>query len=266
MNRKTIFLYGTLSYLAFLATFLYAVGFIGNFAVPKSMDSPADGPWQMALLMDLTVLSLFALQHSLMARPWFKRLLTRAVPAPAERSTYVLASSLALLLLFWKWRPLGGTVWEVQNVLGTSLLYAGYAVGWMLVLLATVVINHFDLFGLRQVWLHMQGQPQSGLKFATPWLYRMVRHPLYVGWITVFWSTPVMTVTHLLFALVTTMYILVAIQLEERDLIAKHPEYIDYRRQVPMILPALPRHVVISKPAQLSDRRVYEPVANFDRV
>ena len=266
MNRISIFLYGTLSYLTCLATFLYAVGFIGNFAVPKSMDSPAGGPWQTALWIDLGLLSLFALQHSIMARPAFKRLLTRVVPAAAERSTYVLASSLALLLRFWKWRPLGGTVWDVQNGLGASLLYAGYAFGWALVLLATVVINHFDLFGLRQIWLNLQGRPQSELKFATPLLYRMVRHPLYVGWIAVFWSTPVMTATHLFFALITTIYILVAIRFEERDLVAKHPEYADYRRQVPMIVPALPRHVVISKPARSSEPQVYEPEAEFDRV
>jgi methanethiol S-methyltransferase len=266
MNRISIFLYGALSYLTFLATFLYAIGFIGNFAVPKSMDSPAGGPWQSALCIDLGLLSLFALQHSIMARPAFKRLITRVVPAAAERSTYVLASSLALLLLFWKWRPLGGTVWDVQNGLGASLLYASYTFGWALVLLATVVINHFDLFGLRQIWLNLQGRPQSELKFATPLLYRMVRHPLYVGWIAVFWSTPVMTATHLFFAVITTIYIFVAIQFEERDLIAKHPEYADYRRQVPMIVPALPRHVVISKPARSSDRQVYEPVAEFDRV
>jgi methanethiol S-methyltransferase len=139
MNRLTIFLYGMLGYVAFLATFLYAVGFIGNFAVPKSMDSLAEGPWQTALLIDLGLLSLFALQHSIMARPAFKRMLTRIVPAQAERRTYVLASSLALLLLFWKWRPLGGTIWEVQNSLGVSLFYAAYAFGWVLVLLATVV-------------------------------------------------------------------------------------------------------------------------------
>jgi len=263
MNSLTVFLYGTLSYVTFLATFLYAIGFIGNFAVPKSMDSPADGPWQTALLVDLGLLSLFALQHSVMARPAFKRLLTRIVPAEAERSTYVLASSLALLLLFWKWRPLGGTVWEVQNSLGASLFYAAYAFGWVLVLLATVVINHFDLFGLRQVWLHLQGRPQSALKFATPLLYRVVRHPLYVGWITVFWCTPVMTVTHLFFALTTTAYILVAIQFEERDLMAAHPEYIDYRRQVPMIVPGLPRRIVISKSVPPSDRHVCGPFGDF---
>ena len=227
------------------------------------MDSPADGSRQTALLVDLGLLSLFALQHSVMARPPFKRLLTRIVPAEAERSTYVLASSLALLLLFWKWRPLGGKVWEVQNSLGASLFHAAYAFGWVLVLLATVMINHFDLFGLRQVWLHLQGRPQSALKFATPLLYRVARHPLYVGWITVFWSTPVMTVTHLFFALATTAYIFVAIQLEERDLIAKHPEYIDYRRQVPMIVPGLPRHIVISKSAEYSDRQVCGPFGDF---
>ena len=263
MKRLTIFLYGTLGYVAFLVTFLYAVGFIGNFAVPKSMDSPAAGSWQASMLIDLGLLSLFALQHSIMVRPAFKRLLTRIVPAEAERSTYVLASSLALLLLFWKWRPLGGTVWAVQNNLGASLLYAAYAFGWVLVLLATVVINHFDLFGLRQVWLHLRGRPQSAVKLATPLLYRVVRHPLYVGWITVFWSTPVMTVSHLLFALATTLYILVAIPLEERDLIAKHPEYIDYRRQVPMIVPVLPKHVVISKSAQSGDRQVCGPFGDF---
>ena len=266
MNCKTIFLYGTLSYVACLATFLYLAGFIGNFAVPKSMDSPADGPWQTALLTDLALVSLFALQHSIMARPAFKRLLTRIVPAAAERSTYVLASCLAFLLLFWKWRPVGGTIWEVQNGLGASLLYAACAFGWALVLFAIVVINQFDLFDLRQIGLHLQGRPQSALKFSAPLLYRMVRHPLYVGWITVFWSAPVMTVTHLFFALMTTVYILVAIQLEERDLMAKHPYYIDYRRQVPMIVPGLPRHVVVSKSSPSSDQRVYEPVADFRNV
>ncbi|HTR38262.1 MAG TPA: isoprenylcysteine carboxylmethyltransferase family protein [Bryobacteraceae bacterium] len=265
MKRITVFVYGTLSYVASLATFLYLAGFIGNFGVPKSMDSPADGPWQTALLIDLGLLLVFALQHSVMARPAFKRLLTRVIPPAAERSTYVMASNLAMMLLFWKWKPLGGTVWDVQNSVGASALYAGYAFGWALLLLATFVINHFDLFGLRQIWLNLQGRPQSALVFRTPWLYRMVRHPLYIGWITLFWSTPVMTVTHLFFAVVTTLYIFVAIRLEERDLMASHPEYIDYRRQVPMIVPGLPRHVVVSKPAQSGDRRVLEPVADFDR-
>jgi len=160
-----------------------------------------------------------------------------------ERSTYVLASSLALLFLFWQWRPLGGTVWDVENELGQTLLYGGFAFGWLLVLVTTFVINHFDLFGLRQVWRNMQGMPQSKLRFAAPLVYRIVRHPLYVGWFFAFWCTPTMTLTHLFFALVTTAYIFVGIQLEERDLINEHPEYAEYRRQVPMLAPAMPRDV-----------------------
>jgi protein-S-isoprenylcysteine O-methyltransferase Ste14 len=249
VKRIITFLYGAVSYAICLATFLYAIGFIGNFAVPKPMDSALVGLWPTALLIDLGLLSLFALQHSIMARPVFKRVLTRVVPESAERSTYVLASCVALLFLFWQWRPLGGTVWEVQNEFGKTLLYCGYAFGWALVLLATVVINHFDLFGLRQVWRHLQGKPQSNLEFATPLLYRIVRHPLYVGWLVVFWSTPAMTVTHLVFAVVATAYIMVAIQFEERDLRAKHPEYAAYRQQVPMIVPGMPRHLDISPSA-----------------
>jgi methanethiol S-methyltransferase len=246
MKRIFTFLYGAISYLVFLTSFLYAIGFIGNFGVPKSLDTASSGPWQRALWVDLGLLSLFAVQHSVMARPAFKRLLTRVVPAAMERSTYVLASSVALLLLFWQWQPLGGTVWNVENRVGRGSLYAGYAFGWALVLLATFVINHFDLFGLRQVWRHLLGKPQAGLEFGTPFLYRIVRHPLYVGWLCVFWSTPVMTVTHLLFAGITTAYILIAIQFEERDLMAVHPEYAEYRKQVPMIIPGLPHRVEIS--------------------
>ena len=173
-------------------------------------------------------------------------MLTRVVPVSIERSTYVLASSLALLFLFWQWRPLGETVWDVQNEVGKTLLYGGFAFGWLLVLFATFVINHFHLFGLQQAWLQLFGKSQTDLTFATPLLYRIVRHPLYVGWLFAFWSTPVMTVTHLFFALVTTAYILVAIQLEERDLMAAHPEYAEYRRQVPMIVPGMARRVEIA--------------------
>jgi protein-S-isoprenylcysteine O-methyltransferase Ste14 len=241
ISRILAFLYGTASYAVFFATFLYAIGFVGNFAVPKSLDSPAEGPWLTALLIDLGLLTLFALQHSVMARPAFKRVLTRVVSPVIERSTYVLASSLALLLLFWLWRPLGGVVWSVENDLGVALLYAGFAFGWSLVLVTTFAINHFDLFGLRQVWRHLRGQPQQGLKFVQPVLYRMVRHPLYVGWFFAFWCTPTMTVTHLLFAVMTTAYILVAIQLEERDLMTEHPEYAQYRKRVPMLIPFLRR-------------------------
>lgn len=251
MKRVCIFVYGGLSYAACLATFLYLAGFIGNFGVPTSLDSPATGPWLTALCIDMGLLLLFAIQHSVMARPGFKPMLTKIVPVAAERSTYVLASSLAMGFLFWQWRPLGGTVWDAGDGLAEGLLYLGYASGWILVLTATFVINHFDLFGLRQVWRNLLGKPQAGLKFATPLLYRMVRHPLYIGWMIVFWSAPVMTAAHLFFAVVMTGYILVAIRFEERDLIAAHPEYSGYRQQVPTIIPGMPRDVVII-PADVS--------------
>ena len=241
IKRMCAFVYGAGSYLVFFGTFLYAAGFVGNFLVPKSLDSPSTGTWTTALLIDAGLLTLFALQHSVMARPAFKRLLTRIVPHAVERSTYVLASSLALILLFWQWRPLGSIVWNVQNPLGQLLLSAGFAFGWTLVLVTTFVINHFDLFGLRQVWRHLQGKPQSEVRFVTPWLYRIVRHPLYVGWLFAFWCAPLMTATHLFFAAVTTAYILFAIQLEERDLARQHPEYAQYRKQVPMLVPDLTR-------------------------
>ena len=238
MNRVVTLIYGAGSYAIFLLTFLYAIGFLGNVLVPKSLDSGPVGPLGTALLIDMGLLTLFAIQHSVMARPAFKQLLTRVVSPAAERSTYVLASSLALVALFWLWRPLGGVVWEVQHTVGRALLYGGFAAGWALVLVTTFVINHFDLFGLRQAWQHFRGQQQEPLRFVTPFLYRVVRHPLYVGWLLAFWSTPTMTVTHLLFAAVTTAYILVAIRLEERDLMDAHAEYTAYRSRVPMLLPA----------------------------
>jgi protein-S-isoprenylcysteine O-methyltransferase Ste14 len=243
-SRVFTFLYGAVSYAFFFATFLYAIGFVGNFAVYKSLDSVSVTGWPTALLVDLGLLGLFAVQHSVMARPAFKRAVSRVLPATIERSTYVLASSVALLFVFWQWQPLGGSVWMVQNEFGRLVLYGGFASGWILVLVATFVINHFDLFGLRQVWRHLVGQPQSNLRFETPFLYRVVRHPLYVGWFLAFWCTPNMTITHLVFALVTTAYILIAIQLEERDLMKVHPEYAKYREQVPMLVPGLGRRTV----------------------
>lgn len=240
LSRILTFVYGAVSYALFVVTFLYAIGFIGNFAVPKSVDSILDGSWQAALLIDLGLLTVFALQHSVMARPGFKRVFTQIVPSTIERSTFVLASSAALLFLFWQWRPLGGRVWDVQSAWGRVLLYGGFAFGWILVLLATCVINHFDLFGLRQVWRHLLGKSQAKMRFATPFLYQIIRHPLYLGFLLAFWSTPTMTVTHLVFALVTTAYILTAIQLEERDLMHEHPEYAEYRKRVPMLVPGLP--------------------------
>ena len=250
MRKILTLAYGAVSYIAFFLTFLYAIGFLGNVVVPKSLDSGPTDPWQTALLINIGLLSLFAVQHSVMARQGFKRLLTKVIPQELERSTYVLASSLALMLLFWKWSPLGGVIWQVENPAGRAVLYAGYAFGLLLVLIATFVINHFDLFGLQQTWLAFRGKQPAESKFVTPIMYRFVRHPLYVGWLFTFWSTPDMTVTHLLFAVVTTAYILVAIQFEERDLMNAHPEYAEYRRRVPMLIPSLRPHVAAADPVR----------------
>jgi protein-S-isoprenylcysteine O-methyltransferase Ste14 len=235
--RVTAFLYGVFCYVAFLASFLYAIGFLGNFGVPKSIDSGPQMPLGYALAINLALLGLFAVQHSVMARPWFKSVWACVVPPVVERSTYVLFSSLALLLLFWKWEPMGGVVWSVDNLYGRGVITALYAMGWLVVLIATFQINHFDLFGLRQVWFYLKGEPYQPLKFGTPGLYKLVRHPLYVGWLMVFWSAPVMTVAHLVFALMTTAYILVSIQFEERDLMRLHREYVEYKKSVPMLIP-----------------------------
>jgi protein-S-isoprenylcysteine O-methyltransferase Ste14 len=236
-NRIMTFLYGVFCYVVFLASFFYAIGFIGNLGVPKSIDSGEQMSFLKALGINTALLGLFAAQHSIMARQWFKRAWSRIVPPPVERSTYVLFSSLATLLLFWKWEPMGGVVWNVENGVGRVALYSLYAAGWGIVLAATFLINHFDLFGLRQVWLHLIGRPYRQLEFRTPGLYRYVRHPLYVGWLLVFWSAPKMTIAHLVFAVATTGYILIAIQFEERDLIRFHAEYAEYRRRVPMLVP-----------------------------
>ena len=236
-SRTIAFLYGVVCYLAFLASFLYAIGFIGNLVVPKSIDSGMQMSFMEAFAINITLLGLFAVQHSVMARQGFKRAWTRLVPTSVERSTYVLFSSLALIVLFWQWQPMGGVIWDVESGLGRLTLYFLYAAGWAIVLAATFLINHFDLFGLRQVWLHLLGRPYTQLEFRTPGLYRFVRHPLYVGWLLVFWSAPKMTLAHLVFAIATTAYILIAIQFEERDLIRFHTEYAEYRRRVPMLVP-----------------------------
>ena len=240
MKRIAALTYGVICYAIFFSTFLYAIGFVGNLFVPKSIDSTPAGPLGQALLINALLLGIFAVQHSVMARPAFKRWWTRFVPKPVERSTYVLFSSLALIALFVFWQPIGGVIWDVQDPVGQAVLYGLFAFGWGLVLVATFLINHFDLFGLRQVWLYLRGKEYRPLNFGTPGLYKIVRHPLYVGFFFAFWATPAMTAAHLFFALMTTAYILIAIRFEEHDLVTEHGvRYSEYRKQVPMLVPRL---------------------------
>ena len=237
-HRIAVFLYGLVCYAIFLPTFLYAAGFVGNLFVPKSVDSAPQGSLAQALLVNALLLGVFAVQHSLMARPFFKRWWTKIVPKSAERSTYVLFSSLALILMFWLWQPIGGTVWNVQDPVARGILLSLFVFGWLIVLGSTIMINHFDLFGLRQVTLYLLGRDYTPIRFRTPGPYRLVRHPLYAGFLLAFWATPTMTIAHLVFAIATTAYILIAIQLEERDLLNEHgKKYEHYRRTVPMLIP-----------------------------
>ena len=239
-KRLVIFAYGLVSYMVFFITFLYAVGFIGNLYVPRSMDSAARMSFLPALVIDALLLMMFAVQHSVMARPRFKEVLTRFIPAAAERSTYVLCSSLLLIALFVFWQPIGGVVWNVTNPVVRNVINTVFGFGFALVFVATLLINHFDLFGVRQVALYLVRKPYTYLEFRTPLFYRYVRHPLYVGWLIAFWATPAMTGAHLLFAVLTSTYILTAIRWEEHDLVIVHgSKYQDYQKSVPKLIPSL---------------------------
>jgi methanethiol S-methyltransferase len=238
MKRIIFLLYGVVAYLIFFGTFCYAMGFVSAWLVPKHIDSAPQSSLMYALLVNAGLLSLFAVQHSVMARPVFKRWWTQFVPEPLERSTYVLLASLCLILLFWKWEPVGGVIWSVEAESLQIFLKALSMLGFGIVLITTFMINHFDLFGLRQVWLYFNGKPYQHIPFRTPLFYKYVRHPLYFGFLVAFWATPLMTAAHLFFAVMTTGYILTAIQFEENDLV-KHfgVKYQEYKRTAPMIIP-----------------------------
>jgi methanethiol S-methyltransferase len=242
MGKLAAFLYGIVAYLVFAIVIMYSLGFVSGLVVPKTIDSGPVGPLVESIVINLVLLTIFALQHSVMARPQFKTWWTTIVPKSVERSTYVLLASLVLALVFWQWRPIPGVVWEVKEpTIATSLLYLGL-LGWVLVFLSTFMINHFELFGLHQVANNLAGKPMPPMKFKTPMLYNIVRHPIYLGFIIFVWATPVMTAGHLLFAAVVTAYIFVGIALEEHDLIAVFgDEYRRYRQRVAMIVPFIGR-------------------------
>jgi methanethiol S-methyltransferase len=238
MKRYLTIGYGAVSYLLFLVVILYAIGFVGDFMVPRGVDHGIAAPLWQAVAVNVLLLGLFGAQHSVMARPGFKRWWTRFVPSTIERSTYVLLSNAALLLMYWQWRAMPTLIWDVRQPAARLALWGLFGIGWAMVFASTFMINHFDLFGLRQVYLAWRGKPYAELEFHTVLLYRLVRHPLMLGFLIAFWATPTMTAGHLLFAIGTTSYILLALQLEERDLMAAMgDQYRDYRRRVPMLIP-----------------------------
>lgn len=242
MSRIGIFVYGILSYAVFFAVFLYGIGFIGGFLTPTTLDQLPRSSVTHALIVDLALLAAFAVQHSGMARPAFKEWLKRFVPEAAERSTYVLVSSLALVALYLYWEPIAGTIWTAPEGLVRNIIIGLYLFGWLLLLYTTFLIDHFDLFGLKQVWRRLNDRAYRAPVFRTPSLYKLVRHPLYIGWLTIFWAAPTMTVAHLVFALMTTAYILIAIRWEEKDLVDAFGDvYLDYRARTPMLIPRFSR-------------------------
>ncbi|GBE64817.1 membrane protein [Mycobacterium sp. MFM001] len=243
VNRLFAVSYGALGYVAFVAAFLYAIGFVGDLWVPRSIDHAVAAPIGEAIVVNVLLLGIFAAQHSVMARPAFKRWWTRVVPQPLERSTYVILSSLALFLLYWQWRSMPTAVWDIRMPAARMVLWVLFWIGWATVFLSSFMISHLDLFGLRQVFSVWRGEPLRDISFRSPLLYRVVRHPLMVGFIIAFWAAPTMTAGHLLFSIATTAYILIAIQLEEHDLIAMlGSQYRDYRQRVPMLVPWPHRH------------------------
>ncbi len=238
MGRIISFVYGVLAHLGFLVAFLYLIGFLGNFVVPKSIDSGQAGPVGQALVINVILIAIFGIPHSVMARPGFKQWWTRFVPQHIERSTYVMQGNLLVALLMWQWQPMVGVIWNVEHPVGASVLWGLFGIGWVMIVLTSFVINHFDLFGLRQVYLHLRGMEYTPLEFKAKWIYNYIRHPLMLGWIIAFWSTPQMSAGHLVFAVGTTIYILIGIQFEERDLVKSHGEdYENYRRKVSMLFP-----------------------------
>jgi protein-S-isoprenylcysteine O-methyltransferase Ste14 len=244
MKRWSFYIYGVTCHLLFFAIFAYLLGFVGNVLVPKSIDSGPSGSVATALAIDLLLIAGFGLQHSIMARPAFKRIWTRLVPEPIERSTYVLASCIVTAVLIWGWQAVDVVIWDVRHPLACALLWGLFATGWLLVPAVSLMINHFDLFGTRQVWLFLRGREYTNLPFRTPMLYKHVRHPLYLGWATAFWAAPTMTLGHLVFAVSMTAYMALAVKFEERDLVDHFGrQYEDYQQHVPMFVPRLSRSV-----------------------
>ena len=238
MKRTLTFLYGLVAYVAFFGTFVYFMGFVGNLT-PVGIDAPREAPLASAILINLGLVAVFGIQHSIMARAAFKRWITKFISPAVERSTFVLTATALLAFLMWQWQPVGGVLWNVENPVARGTLYAVYGFGWVLLLTASFVINHFDLFGLRQVWLAFRGKPYTRIQFRNPWLYRQVRHPLYLGFFLGFWAAPTMTVTHFALAVGLSAYILIGVRFEERDLMTEHPEYRAYRARVPAFVPRL---------------------------